>query len=313
MDRVSFLASKKIPFVVIYDFEGRCRYVKELSSNRDVLVKTPIFSDPMPKSDTVPAILKIDPIPYERYKKAFDKVIERIKKGETYLLNLTFPTAIELNGDLVSIFSRAKAPFKILYKNRFVCFSPERFVKIEGGKIFTYPMKGTIEATEKNAKEKILADSKEMAEHVMVVDLLRNDLSRVAKSVRVNRFRYIDEIEAGDKRLLQVSSEISGSLPKNWQNRLGEILASLLPAGSISGTPKISTIKIIKDTEKYRRGFFTGIFGVFDGERFDSAVMIRYIEKSQEGFLYKSGGGITIDSDPRLEYSEMLKKVYIPL
>ncbi|EDN66277.1 para-aminobenzoate synthase component I [Beggiatoa sp. PS] len=232
--------------------------------------------------------------------------------GNTYLLNLTFPTEIEVKASLREIFLASSAKFKLYFKDQFVTFSPERFIKIEDNLIKTYPMKGTIDAHLPNARQKILADEKEMAEHTMVVDLLRNDLSMVAKKVRVNQFRYLEKIQAGPKELLQVSSEIAGVLENTWHNRIGHLLFSLLPAGSISGAPKIKTIEIIKSVENYPRGFFSGIFGYFDGKKLDSAVMIRFIEKSGEQLIYKSGGGITIDSDVTREYEEMLEKVYIP-
>jgi para-aminobenzoate synthetase component I len=150
-----------------------------------------------------------------------------------------------------------------------------------------------------------------MAEHIMIVDLLRNDLGMVARDIKVERFRYIDKIVAGDRKLLQVSSEITGRLEDNWQSRLGDIIATLLPAGSISGTPKHSTVQIIEDVEKYDRGYFTGIFGIFDGQSLDTGVMIRYVENIDGTLIYKSGGGITLDSDPTAEYQEMIDKVYL--
>lgn len=251
-------------------------------------------------------------IDFGSYHKAFEKVIENIKAGNTYLLNLTFPSKLWLDLSLEEIFYAADAKFKLCVKDRFVCFSPERFVKISNNRIYTYPMKGTIDATLPDAKATILSDQKERAEHIMVVDLLRNDLAMVAKQVRVDRFRYVDEICAGTRRLLQVSSEISGQLEENWQDRLGDILVTLLPAGSITGTPKKKTMELIQSIEGYERGYFTGIFGYFDGERLDSGVMIRFIEKSNEGYLYKSGGGITIDSDVHSEYNELMEKIYVP-
>jgi para-aminobenzoate synthetase component 1 len=174
-------------------------------------------------------------------------------------------------------------------------------------------MKGTIDSAIPHALETILADSKEQAEHVMVVDLLRNDLAMVAKRVRLNRFRYVSKIKAGTRELLQVSSEISGQLELNWQDRVGSLLLTLLPAGSISGAPKKKTVEIIKTVESYPRGFFTGVFGYFDGYSLDSAVMIRFIEKQGHRTFYKSGGGLTIDSDCAKEYQEMLTKVYLPI
>jgi para-aminobenzoate synthetase component 1 len=91
-------------------------------------------------------------------------------------------------------------------------------------------------------------------------------------------------------------------------------LVKLLPAGSITGTPKKKTIEIIKDIEMYERGFFSGIWGIYDGVSLNSAVLIRFIEKTKDDnkFIYKSGGGITIESDLKGEYFEMIDKVYIP-
>lgn len=249
----------------------------------------------------------------EDYKAKVDAVIEEIKAGNTYLLNLTAPTKVELLSPLKNLFYAANAPFKLCYHDAFICFSPERFVKIEKNCISAYPMKGTIDASIPSAKEIILGDEKEKAEHVMVVDLLRNDLSMVSKEVRVAQFRYVEKIQAGDKELLQVSSKITGKLDENWHEKIGHIIATLLPAGSISGTPKRSSVKIIERIEGYDRGFFTGVFGIYDGESFDSAVMIRFLEKTDEGYLFKSGGGITLLSEAQKEYDELCDKVYVPL
>lgn len=252
------------------------------------------------------------PVKFLEYEKKFNKIIEKIKAGETYLLNLTQPTKIKSNLTIKEIYNYANAHYKLRYKDEFVCFSPEKFVQIFDSKIHTFPMKGTIDASIPNAKEKILNNKKEMAEHVMVVDLLRNDLSIVADDVKVDRFRYVEELKAGDKTLLQVSSHISGNIGAEWHNTIGDILKSLLPAGSISGAPKKSTLQIIEDTEEYKRGFFSGVFGVYDGKKLDSGVMIRFIEKDKQSYIYKSGGGITLDSDAKLEYNELLDKIYLP-
>jgi para-aminobenzoate synthetase component 1 len=253
-----------------------------------------------------------DDIGYESYKKKFDKIIEHIKSGDTYLLNLTAETKIHSDLTLKEIYNYANAHYKLRYKGKFVCFSPEKFVRINDSTIHTYPMKGTIDASIEDAKNKILHDEKEMAEHIMVVDLLRNDLSIIATNVKVEDFRYVQKIDSGKKELLQVSSHISGNVGENWHGKIGNILKSLLPAGSISGTPKKSTLEIIKDVEGYERGFFSGVFGIYDGKSFDSGVMIRYVEKTEDGYIYKSGGGITLDSDALLEYNELLDKVYLP-
>lgn len=269
--------------------------------------------EPKQKNIHPKPILEKNPIGFETYKKRFKTIQEHIRAGNTYLINLTTPTNIKSNTDLKTLYEHANARFKLFYKDQFISFSPERFCKIEDNKIYTFPMKGTIDTKIPNAKDVILNDTKELAEHTMVVDLLRNDLSIVASKVRVDQFRYCEEIEAGEKRLLQVSSKISGELGIDWQKRLGDILVSLLPAGSITGAPKKKTVEILKEVEQYDRGYFTGVFGIFNGESLDSAVMIRFIEKDKDGkLLYKSGGGLTCDSDAQKEYEEMIQKVYLP-
>jgi len=252
------------------------------------------------------------PVDFSSYKKALNAVLKEIRFGNTYLLNLTFKTPIETNYSLKEIFTYARAKFKLYYKDEFICFSPERFVEMHEGRIATYPMKGTIDANIPLAKEHILADKKEMAEHVMIVDLMRNDLGIIGSEVKVEKFRYVEKIKAGQKELLQVSSKITAKLPKEWKDNIGILLSQLLPAGSITGTPKKSTIHIIDEVENFNRDFYTGVFGVFDGKSLRSGVMIRFIEQEKGKFYYKSGGGITIDSDAKSEYDELINKIYLP-
>lgn len=309
-DLLSRYAREGTPFLFYTDFEGNNIHVYPL----DTLEKYDIEVSFNEKHESVntPIALEKSPVSFEIYKNKFDSVIEKIKSGETYLLNLTQPTPIKTTSTLKTIFRTARAPFKLRVKDEFVCFSPERFVTIDQNRIYTFPMKGTIDASLPDAEKKILSNPKEMAEHIMAVDLLRNDLGMVATDIKVERFRYIEKIHAGNRSLLQVSSKISGLLPSDWENSLDVILQTLLPAGSISGTPKKSTVSIIKAIEGYCRGYFTGVFGIFDGKTLESAVMIRFIEKCSDKYIYKSGGGITLDSDPTAEYTEMIDKVYIP-
>lgn len=253
------------------------------------------------------------PVPFCIYQKAYNHVINELQKGNSYLVNLTFSTPIECNANLSQIFHSARARYRLLYNNLFVVFSPETFIKIENGRISTYPMKGTIDANLPNAQNQILENKKEMAEHSTIVDLLRNDLSRAANNVTVKRFRYIEKIIAHDLELLQVSSEISGTLPPNYYNKLGNIVFDMLPAGSISGAPKTKTIEIINNAETHQRGFYTGIAGYFDGKTLNSCVLIRFIENQNGDMVYKSGGGITTLSNIQTEYNELLKKIYVPI
>jgi para-aminobenzoate synthetase component 1 len=253
------------------------------------------------------------PVAFEIYKMAFKHVHHHIFHGNTYLLNLTAPTRIETNYTLSDLFFCSTAKFKLLFKDLFVVFSPEIFLRIEDSTISSYPMKGTIDAALPQAENSILSDEKERAEHATIVDLIRNDLSMVATNVKVEKYRYIDRIHAHDKELLQVSSIITGRLEENYRERIGDIIFRLLPAGSVSGAPKKKTLEIIKEAEQYDRGYYTGVFGYFDGSRLESGVMIRFVENVDGTLYYKSGGGITAYSNCESEYQEMIDKVYVPL
>ncbi len=233
--------------------------------------------------------------------------------GNSFLVNLTVKTPVGFSGSLQEVFTQAKARYKCWYNEEFVVFSPETFVQICGNRIFSYPMKGTINAAIPDAAGQILNNEKEKAEHVTIVDLIRNDLSQVASSVEVTRFRYIEEIRSSHSRLLQVSSQVTGLLPQGYHNRLGEVLVKLLPAGSVSGAPKQKTCAIIRQAEGEDRGYYTGVMGIFDGEKLDSGVMIRYIERQGNKFYYRSGGGITTQSDVEKEYLEVIDKIYVPV
>ena len=314
-EKLNKFGFEKEPFLFVISYDFSKFYIEKLSNLSDS-IKYQLDNKEESKQNIQNKIsLEKFPIPFKEYKKKFDILQKEIKKGNSYLLNLTAKTNIKTTLSLDEIYENTKSRFKLRFKNQkddFVCFSPERFIKIEDNKIFTYPMKGTIDAKFPNAKEKILTNQKEMAEHTMVVDLLRNDLGIIGSNVRVEDFRYIETINAGDKELLQVSSKISANLENNWSEKIGDILTSILPAGSITGTPKKKTVEILKDVENYERDFYTGIFGVYDGKNLDSSVMIRFIEEKDGEKFYKSGGGITCDSDVFLEYEELLDKVYLP-
>ena len=309
-DRLSELISSGVPCLFYTDFNGEvlhCYALDELK-NHDIEFS---FNEVKPSQNSPHKPLNF-PLSKELYENKFKAVQEHIRAGNTYLLNLTQPTPIETTYSLREIYTMAYAPYKLRIKNKFVCFSPEPFITIEDNTINTYPMKGTIDASVPNAIKTILEDSKELAEHTMIVDLLRNDLGIVATDIQVEKFRTISTINTGKKQLHQVSSHISGKLPLNWREEIGKLLKSLLPAGSISGTPKKRTVEIIEEIEEYDREYFTGIFGYYDGKNLYSAVAIRFIENINGKLIYKSGGGITAESDCFKEYQEMLDKIYIP-
>ena len=311
----------KRPFVFLIDYAMQACVVQpldEVDPSRLLYAIGDRTNAPKPCDGTPGLVWEPRFCPQAEYDRLFDVVMCHLMAGNSYLVNLTCATPVRCNLTLREIFDYTDARYKIWLDERFVCFSPETFVRIDPqGVISSFPMKGTIDAGLPDAERRILEDPKEAAEHATIVDLIRNDLSRVADKVRVGRYRYIDRIVTHNGELLQVSSEICGQLPEGWRGRIGSILFDLLPAGSVTGAPKPRTLEIIAEAETYERGYYTGVCGLFDGERLDSGVMIRFLEQpplAPNGeYLFKSGGGITSRSDRAAEYEEMKKKVYVPL
>lgn len=310
-EQINRLAAARIPFLFIIDYKAERGYVIKQNELNPQFVRFEIQS----AKNQIDAIVdwSVNPISMEDYQPKFTFVVDQIHKGNSFLTNLTQPTEVQTNLSLLDLFQFGSAKYKLWLRNQFVVLSPESFVRIQGRTISSFPMKGTIDASIENAAEMILNDPKEKAEHATIVDLIRNDLSLVAENVDVKRYRYVEKLTTNRQDLLQVSSEISGQLPENFYSRLGDILFALLPAGSITGAPKSKTMEIIDQAEGYERGFYTGICGWFDGENLDSAVMIRFIEQECEQLIFKSGGGITSQSDLNKEYEELIQKVYVPI
>ncbi|MEE9437707.1 MAG: aminodeoxychorismate synthase component I [Saprospiraceae bacterium] len=314
--KMNALGTFKTPFFFLIDFEMKKIIIEPNFNYTDSFLFTINGLSNHKKSPAVVVdtpFIEAQPLSFKKYKKGFDLVTSEIQNGNSYLLNLTYPTKLKSNVSLEEIYNLTDAKYKVLLKEKFVCFSPEIFVIIKNNRISSFPMKGTIDANIENAQETLLNDKKELAEHYTIVDLIRNDIGIVATDITVNRFRYIEKLKTNKKNLLQASSEISGNLPSDWSNSIGDILFNLLPAGSISGAPKQKTIEIIKTAEKSKRSYYTGICGIFDGVNLDTGVMIRYIEKKKDKLYYRSGCGITSMSDINTEYQEMIDKVYLPL
>ena len=315
VEKLNHFGNNKKPCAFFIDYLAQNVEVfslEELNLNQ-IFIQFPNYTNFNKSFDNEEIAISFSPINFSKYQKAFNNVIHHLNRGDSYLINLTFETPITSSADLEQIFCNSKAKYKILYKNQWVCFSPESFVKIKGEKIHTFPMKGTIDAKITNAAQKLQSDEKEKAEHYTIVDLMRNDLSKFAKKVTVERLMYLEEVKTQNGAILQMSSEITGNLGSDWQKQLGDILANLIPAGSICGAPKPKTLEIIKESENYQRGFYTGIAGFFDGETLETCVLIRFIEQTANGLVYKSGGGITAQSDVKSEYQELINKIYVPV
>lgn len=323
--RMNELATDDIPFLFLIDYTQEQSYILPLHHvDPSVCLfhfreagNAPAGSDTSALSTTnqplSPIKWHVMPPSPDSYKQAFDLVRHHLLAGNSYLTNLTCKLPLDTNLTLEEMFRHARAPYKLWLKERFVCFSPEPFVRIEDGLIKSYPMKGTIDATLPQAAQTLLDDPKEAAEHATIVDLIRNDLSMISERVTVTNYRYIECLSTHRGPLLQTSSEITGTLPPDYANHLGDLLFRLLPAGSITGAPKPKTQEIIAQAEDYQRGFYTGIMGLYANERLDSAVMIRFVEQENGQLYFKAGGGITARSQWENEYQEIIQKAYVPI
>ncbi|WGE58314.1 aminodeoxychorismate synthase component I [Actinobacillus equuli] len=309
------LGQQKSPFFFLIDFEQQKPIICPLEQAAASGLFFDFFckSNVQPQNVSKPFEFQINPISFETYQQGFELVQKEIQAGNSYLLNLTYPTEIQTNYSLDELFFASSAKYKLWLKGQFVCFSPETFVRIQQNKIYSYPMKGTINANEPNAAEKLMQSDKEFTEHNTIVDLIRNDLALVSQNIQVTKYRYLEKVDTYRGAIYQTSSEICGELNENWQASVGSLLAKLLPAGSISGAPKEKTLEIIQQAETGQRGYYTGIFGYFDGENLESAVAIRFIEQNNQRLLFRSGGGITAKSVLNDEYNELLEKVYVPI
>ncbi len=307
--------SAREPFLLLADFELQQLRAFRLSDIDPSVLRFHFHQHsnyPNSSAATIPP-LEWTPtyVSAQRYQQAFQRVQQGLKRGDSFLTNLTFPTDITTNWSLEDIYHQTQARYKLWWKDHFTVFSPEIFVQIKDNRIFSYPMKGTLPASLKG--EQLLADPKESAEHATIVDLIRNDLSQVASQVRVEDYRYLERLSTPKGGLWQTSTRIGGTLPADFHHQLGDMLLRLLPAGSISGAPKVETVNIIQEAEGQQRGFYTGIAALWDGYELDSCVLIRFVEKHQEGLRYWSGGGITAYSNWEEEYQELKEKVYLPL
>lgn len=314
--RMNALTAADTPFLFIFEATGEHALVIALSDidPEEILYAFPTHTNA--SSICIPARPLLWRPHWESeadYARRFTMVRSALLRGDSYLANLTLRIPLECNLTLRELFLRSRAAYRLMLRGEFVCFSPEPFVRIEHREISTYPMKGTIDATLPHAEARLMSDEKEKAEHATVTDLLRNDLSRVATNVRVKRYRYAERIETCRGPIISTSSEISGTLEDRYFRRPGDVITSMLPAGSVTGAPKRRTIEILRSAEGCSRGFYTGVAGIYSGGVTDSCVLIRFIEQSEGRLFFRAGGGITARSDCKREYSEVMEKTYVPL
>lgn len=240
-----------------------------------------------------------------------------IADGDCYQVNLTFPLAFRFYGHPLALYARLRERQPVRYgayistpEETLLSFSPELFFERYGSRVVTRPMKGTAKrgtTPEADAAQRsaLLASAKERAENIMIVDLLRNDLGRLAEPGKV-QVESLCEAEAYPT-LWQMVSTISAELPGV---RLFDLFHALFPCGSITGAPKIRAMQRIAELEVSSRGLYTGALGWLapDGDcRFNVAIRTLELEPNGRGRL-GIGGGIVIDSDPASEYAECLLK-----
>ena len=259
-----------------------------------------------------------DVIKKEEYINNINKIKELIENGITYEVNYTYPSKVYTNVTDTDLFNflrnRQNTEFCSFIKNKYetiLSFSPELFFKIKGNKILTKPMKGTIKRGKtffEDRKNRLFLknDEKNRSENLMIVDLLRNDTARFAKpkTVKVEKLFKIEKY----KTVYQMVSEISAKLNDN--TTLWQILSGLFPCGSITGAPKISTMKVIDEIENYEREIYCGAIGYLSPKECIFSVPIRILQKSAENTYYKyaAGGAIVWDSNSEEEFEETLVK-----
>ncbi|MDE6139063.1 MAG: anthranilate synthase component I family protein, partial [Candidatus Gastranaerophilales bacterium] len=222
----------------------------------------------------------------EEYFDCIDKIKKYISEGITYEVNYTYPNEVLTNLDDFDLYEalldKQKTPYNTFFKSdkkTILSFSPELFFRLKDNKIYTKPMKGTIERGKspeednKNA-EFLYNDIKNRAENVMIVDLLRNDLGRIAKagSVKVDKLFDIEK----HATLFQMTSEISAELEDNIS--LYDIFNAIFPCGSITGAPKVSTMKVIDSLEPFNRGVYCGAIGFLSPDECIFSVPIRILQ-----------------------------------
>lgn len=242
---------------------------------------------------------------------------EYIRAGDIYQVNLSQRLSTRTDRDPFDAYRRLvrvnPSPFAFylgLKGIKFASSSPERLLRVKGETIQTRPIAGTrprgrSAAEDEDLKRELILDGKERAEHVMLVDLERNDLGRICKfgSVRVDELMTIEDYS----HVSHIVSNISGSIQK--EKTLFDILSATFPGGTITGTPKIRAMEIIDELEPVKRGPYTGSAGYisFDLE-LDLNIIIRTIIFDKDVAYAQVGAGIVADSDPEREYHETLHK-----
>ena len=280
--------------------------------------KSTIFTDDTPYNRYTIKNLKPN-ISEKEYTQSIKKIKQFIEKGDTYQVNYTFMLDFDFKGSIEQIYlalrQKQRVPYSALIKfnNQYILsFSPELFFKKRDANIAVKPMKGTASRgrTTKEDKENIKAlskCSKNRSENIMIVDLLRNDLGRICKtdSVRTTKFFEVEKYES----LLQMTSTVEGKMQSNTS--IAEMFKATAPSGSVTGAPKISSMRIIDELEKSPRKIYTGNIGFITPKKlatFNVAIRTLLINSKTHKAQMGIGSGIVYDSGTENEYQECLLK-----
>ncbi|MEX0610423.1 MAG: anthranilate synthase component I family protein [Balneolaceae bacterium] len=250
------------------------------------------------------------------YLKLVEQAQSDIYEGDYYEINLSHPLIFDFDGDSWPLYQKMKSAGPVPFGGYFsvddfaiCCSSPERFLAKKGKTVWSQPIKGTASRTkgadEKQIIQKLLDSEKERAENLMIVDLVRNDLSRIAKkgSVRVRNLFEIQTFETVHQMVSTVECEVEEAIDPI------ELIKTCFPMGSMTGAPKIAAMKAIEKLENYRRGIYSGAMGyIAPNGDFDFNVLIRTSIIKNQKLVYPAGGAITSDSDPLAEWEETLTK-----
>ncbi len=310
-----------------YFLVGYIRYeAKDIFLGKSVKSELPLlyfevfdgFKEYQPKKGVYAKLNTAPDITFNEYKNALTQIKEEIADGNTYEVNYTYDWDVDYSGSELKLYEyllhKQTTPYNAFFKNEYdtvLSFSPELFFELEGSHILTKPMKGTMPRGETYEKDReniefLKNDIKNRAENVMIVDLLRNDLGRIAKTGSVKVSKLFD-VET-HKTLHQMTSQIEADLEDDVS--LYEIFKAIFPCGSITGAPKISTMEIIDRVEKGNRNVYCGAIGIISPDRTVFSVPIRILQKSigQNSYKYRVGGAVVWDSDIKDEWDETFTK-----
>ncbi len=252
-----------------------------------------------------------------KYMQGVRKVKEYIAAGDIYQANIAQQFHADFHGDAFSFYKALvninPSPFSAFVDGGNFCIascSPERLVKVHGKTVETRPIAGTrprgkSHEEDERLKQELLADEKEKAEHLMLVDLGRNDLGRVCEtgSVNVTEFMTVEKYS----HVMHIVSHVAGKIKKGKDGF--DVLRACFPAGTVSGAPKIRAMEIIEELEPAQRGPYAGAVGYFGfSGNMDTAITIRTIVIKGNTAYVQAGGGVVADSVPEREYAETMNK-----